>query len=740
MDSGKLLIHSPIPSYITQEQLNNFDVLFINCGASVPSDTVKPFVEKGGVVYASDFALSSITSAFPERNLTYRSLNSQITRGIIKDEGIRSTTGKNDVEIDFDLGGWRLVTSPLQSDVKVHIEGKVSGMWCDTCEASNESCWYCYSYDCNGYCYEEGCEACGTVGCNLYCLEADDDPEYDSNIASSGCDCVFPFTFSFPHGDKGGRVFYTSFHQRANNTEDMKQVLNYLVLRVSQDNTIGYLEEWAKDNGYDSIVPILGNLDAGESSITFLLADLLPGYDFAIINGVSAGNFMITLIDPNGYEYTNYSDGAFVTGVLEGTPPMSMFALLSVPATDGEMVVYSLGAEGITVKNPITGDKPWSFIITSITDSKSSFVVGIATKESTPIGALDYSAVIAALDAVEAFFAEDFSDYTSETVDNAKNWVSRKIGELEAILLYTGLTQADIDKMLSDINIAANINYAKSLLELKTPDDPCKDGHSFVEVVNADCWSGGWLMNVCTVCGEEVVIGWQGALGHDYEVEKTTIATCTTGGGDYVKCKRCDYETIINWYPATGHDYEVEKTTVATCTTGGGDYVKCKNCDDETIINWYPATGHDYQVTTKEATCEEGGYTKTICINCNDELAGQTVYTSPLGHSWSTTLSNDYSRVPFPATSVSDSCYVCVRPGCDEKDYVYSWTVKVVAATCTADGYTEYESNTGWKGWTYDYGSALKHDSAPPVWDGYGWYIKCSRCGWAGYTSPPPAM
>jgi hypothetical protein len=82
------------------------------------------------------------------------------------------------------------------------------------------------------------------------------------------------------------------------------------------------------------------------------------------------------------------------------------------------------------------------------------------------------------------------------------------------------------------------------------PEDPCSAGHDLQQVATAGCWSGGWLKKACTGCIYEENIGWQGALGHAYEVVKTTQATCWSGGGDYVKCTRCSYETIINWYGA----------------------------------------------------------------------------------------------------------------------------------------------------------------------------------------------
>jgi len=66
------------------------------------------------------------------------------------------------------------------------------------------------------------------------------------------------------------------------------------------------------------------------------------------------------------------------------------------------------------------------------------------------------------------------------------------------------------------------------------------------------------------------------------------------------------------------------------------------------------------------------------------------------------------------------------------------WITTIVAPNCTLEGYTElHHVPTGGK-WYSNYVPALGHIHDDPVWDGWGWYIVCEVCGWAGYISYDP--
>jgi len=120
-------------------------------------------------------------------------------------------------------------------------------------------------------------------------------------------------------------------------------------------------------------------------------------------------------------------------------------------------------------------------------------------------------------------------------------------------------------------------------------DNVCvKIGHLYIRAVNATCSKGNFDTNVCSRCeavetdtnDKPIRYSWNSALGHNYEVIKTTVASCLSGGGEYVKCKRCGYETIVNWYKALGHSFGQPQSTdnprwnIVYCEREGCDHSK----------------------------------------------------------------------------------------------------------------------------------------------------------------------
>ena len=301
----------------------DYDVLFINCSsnADVDGEVIRGFVEQGGTVYASDWALDSIEDAFPERNITHVVMEPQNTVGNVVDKGLLTSIGLENIPIDFDMASWRLVTSEFQDDVTVYIEGKVTG-------ALSKS---------------------------------------------------YPLVFSFPYGDNGGKVFYTSFHQSANSSQEMNEFMNDLVIMINHNKDINAISEWSKENGYKNIMPVTAVLNSAEESDSYLLNNIDTTSDFAILTDES-GDVSIKLIAPDGSIYTNYENGEFVTGDIE--------------TTDNEMQIYSMGKRGLSVSAPIVADNgEWSFRIVSNVSYRSSFAVAAAEKSkkiSTENYTVDY--------------------------------------------------------------------------------------------------------------------------------------------------------------------------------------------------------------------------------------------------------------------------------------------------------------------------------------------------------------
>ena len=88
------------------------DLLFLNCGTSDPIDpgTLRRFVENGGILYASDFAIDYIDRAFPGFLRWRDDTDACHATAFIEDREIAMMMGRK-VSIFFDLSIWRMVTS-----------------------------------------------------------------------------------------------------------------------------------------------------------------------------------------------------------------------------------------------------------------------------------------------------------------------------------------------------------------------------------------------------------------------------------------------------------------------------------------------------------------------------------------------------------------------------------------------------------------------------------------------------
>ena len=250
-----------VPSDVSLQTLidGNYDVLFINCAEDVKTngEVIKAFVEQGGTVYASDWALDALIEAFPERNITYTTANPQNIIANVIDKGLNTSTGLETVPVNFNLNDWRLINSALQDDVTTYISGSVE-------ESGNKE---------------------------------------------------VPLAFSFSYGDNGGKVFYTSFHHEANMTDEMQDVLNDLILIINHNKDINILDEWTQVNQYYSVMHNVGVVEANELSKSYVLDKLENSTEFVVITD-ETGNFSIELTAPNGNIYTNYKNGEFLSGLI----------------------------------------------------------------------------------------------------------------------------------------------------------------------------------------------------------------------------------------------------------------------------------------------------------------------------------------------------------------------------------------------------------------------------------------
>lgn len=109
--------------------INNYNAIFINCGASNPLDSLsyvnlQAFVAQGGSLYVSDFAVCYLLGTYSgtcTRDLgfvddsklcTIKSGVSGIVNNVaVNAVGLQTALGANNVNINFDLGGWEKVTN-----------------------------------------------------------------------------------------------------------------------------------------------------------------------------------------------------------------------------------------------------------------------------------------------------------------------------------------------------------------------------------------------------------------------------------------------------------------------------------------------------------------------------------------------------------------------------------------------------------------------------------------------------
>jgi hypothetical protein len=149
-------------------------VLFINCasearsGLGAGSEAIRRFVERGGSLYASDWAGGLIEQAFPDVLSFEASGQSGHADCQVVDEGLREVIGSR-IRVEFDLGGWWQIR-------KANADARTYVIW--------DTGW-------------------GQVS--------------------------LPIVLGFPYG--AGHVIYTSFHNKAQVSEAERKLLRFLVLR-----------------------------------------------------------------------------------------------------------------------------------------------------------------------------------------------------------------------------------------------------------------------------------------------------------------------------------------------------------------------------------------------------------------------------------------------------------------------------------------------------------------------------
>ena len=157
-------------------------------------------------------------------------------------------------------------------------------------------------------------------------------------------------------------------------------------------------------------------------------------------------------------------------------------------------------------------------------------------------------------------------------------------------------------------------------------DEKCTDprGHDWVlgDTVLETCTTDGYTPWICTRCGKETPTDLVGALGHNWDGGKVTLApTCSTYGIMTYTCTRegCG-ETMTKELGKDPNGHVFKVTVYApTCVDEGYTSHACTLCRygySDTIV---PALGHNYAVVSNSATCTSGGIERKQCTRCSDE-------------------------------------------------------------------------------------------------------------------------
>jgi len=186
--TGYVLYYSPSDLLNDLNLLNKFSIVFINCGADEYIDptminNIKEYVQSGKSLYASDWAYCFVENPFPEYIDFYgedtipgdaKVGEEEMVTALVVDQGLKEQLGKDNVEINFNLGSW-VIMNEVSNNTQTMIKATVHDFYGNTL------------------------------------------PDR-------------PIMVKFKYGN--GRVLYTSFHNEAQNTEDMEKILIRIIYEL----------------------------------------------------------------------------------------------------------------------------------------------------------------------------------------------------------------------------------------------------------------------------------------------------------------------------------------------------------------------------------------------------------------------------------------------------------------------------------------------------------------------------
>ncbi|MBQ7871552.1 MAG: S8 family serine peptidase, partial [Oscillospiraceae bacterium] len=254
--------------------------------------------------------------------------------------------------------------------------------------------------------------------------------------------------------------------------------------------------------------------------------------------------------------------------------------------------------------------------------------------------------------------------------------------------------------------------------------------HSYAQTtVEPDCTNPGYVMDVCSVCGEQNIVEILDPLGHDCTVI-VTEPTCTERGYTTYECNRCDHSYIAHMEPATGHSFEAV-VTAPTCTEDGYTTHTC-HCGETYVDSYVDALGHEWSEWTVsvEADCLNDGEEIRTCAVCGHSYV--TDVTDPTGHrfgEWTVTKE-------ATCTEKGEEQRTCACGETETRETAklpHSYEATVIEPTCTEVGYTIHTCACGESyktDWTAPKGHSYVTETVEPTCTESG-YVKetCDLCG-----------
>lgn len=296
-DMGRAWDEISIDDLRNFSKISNYQAIFINCDdIEVHADAVqnlKKFVNEGGALYASDFAIEYVIAAFPGFITLYGPDemlgmvgDEQIINADITDKGLAAflnpASPPSKIELEFDLGGW-VVMDSVSNAVRVYLRGDVYVF----------SAWdgdWDFDWDENGWDQD---------------WDEDwwDEEEWDieTELITNK-----PLLVSFDYGK--GRVISTSFHNEPQLTAIQEKLLNYLVLIPETSNLISQAKSHLEGTypGIDIDAEFIGTINQGQ--IAAPVSYTAPGgKDIVFSANWPGSNLKLSVYAPNGQLYDEVS-------------------------------------------------------------------------------------------------------------------------------------------------------------------------------------------------------------------------------------------------------------------------------------------------------------------------------------------------------------------------------------------------------------------------------------------------